>query len=177
MKTLLVFILLFGILSCSEKEEIKKEEKPTIETTSLSPEEFQNTVATKVNEAHNLIQLLQQLDEQDASPETIVSEASKHLGTLETLLNDLNNLIPSGELGNELKELSTQYLASKKAIITVYIDFAPQLSIESEWSDEDYALWTSNAEPFFGVSDQIFAELSELQTQFLIKNNISQPAL
>jgi hypothetical protein len=177
-KFLFPIIAVFLITSCSEEKKIEpKKTDSTEEIAVLSPQEFHNTLASKVNDAHVLISALKELDDQDATPEVIAKTATTYLNELDLLINGISELTPTGELGTEIKDLTLQYVSSKKAIITVYIDFAPQLSIESEWTDEDYALWTSNAEPYFGISDQMFKELTDLQALYLAKNNITEKPL
>lgn len=172
MRKIIYFILVFNLISCSTKEESKTQE--IIENTSvtdLTPDEFNTFLTIRVNAIHEMIEEMQLLDENDAAPDVIISAANKNLLNLESIITEIKEINTLGELGAELKDLTLKYIGSKVAIFNVYIDFAPQLSIESEWTDEDYSLWTSNAEPYFGISDQILDEMSTLQEQFLDKNN------
>ena len=172
-KTAYIF-LIFGFISCSNEE--VKETSPVIETpklVELSPDEFNSFLTIRVNALHEMIEEMQQLDEADVAPDILKAAGQKNSANLENMINEIKEVSATGELVKELKELTIKYIESKVAVLNVYIDFAPQLSIESEWTDEDYSNWTSQAEPFFGISDQIFEELSTLQEQFLVKNNLT----
>lgn len=172
-KTVYIF-LIFGFISCSNEE--VKEVTPVVETPKmmeLSPDEFNSFLTIRVNALHELIAEMQELDEADVDPEVMIATAQKYSANLESMIVEINEISATGELVMELKELTIKYIGSKIAVLKVYVDFAPQLSIESEWTDEDYSNWTSQAEPYFGISDQIFEELSSLQEQFLVKNNLT----
>jgi hypothetical protein len=172
-KTIYIF-LIFGFISCSNEE--VKETSTVIETpkiVELSPDEFNSFLTIRINALHELIVEMQELDEADVAPDVLIAAAQKYSANLESMIVEINEVSATGDLVMELKDLTIKYIGSKIAILKVYVDFAPQLSIESEWTDEDYSNWTSQAEPYFGISDQIFDELSSLQEQFLVKNNLT----
>jgi len=174
MKKIIYILLILCFSSCSNEE--VKETNPVVETpklVELSPDEFNSFLTIRVNALHEMIEEMQQLDEADVAPDILIAAGQKNIANLLNMINEINEVIATGEFVIELKELTIKYIESKITVLNVYIDFAPQLSIESEWTDEDYSNWTSQAEPYFGISDQIFEELSTLQEQFLVKNNLT----
>jgi hypothetical protein len=173
MRQLILVLTSLLLLQCGEQASTSTiDETLTQEEIVLSNAiDFNEYLSIRVNALHEMLEQLQQADDADEGAQQLIdlSKASVSLAT--QMLNELNELSAFGIKGEELLALTRAYVESKITIMSIYAEFAPQLAIpESEWTNEDFDAWMSNAEPVFGISDQIFQELMDMQQIYLSAN-------
>jgi hypothetical protein len=173
MRQLFVILLTFLFIQCAEEPtaptiEEQHQEDTIVVTNAIA---FNEYLSIRVNTIHELLEQLQQADDNDEGAQQLIDISMKSIAIATEILAELTILSTYGEKGEELLQLTISYVESKITIMEIYKEFAAQLAIpESEWTNEDFDAWMSNAEPYFGVSEQIMQELLDTQQFYLSVN-------
>jgi hypothetical protein len=168
---LLLILLIVGCESTPTSTNIIEDIPTNTSITFDNASAFNDYISIRVNTVHELLEQLQLADDNDASASELIQQSEDAKATTEKILQELNGLTAFGKDGEALLQLTVSYIESKINVINIYAEFAAQLSIpESDWTNEDFDAWMSNAEPYFGVSDQIMQELMDMQQTYLSNN-------
>lgn len=172
MKNIFTIILLIIITaSCSELEDKSEEQNNVVEIT-LTTNQFNDSLVSHLDKAELFMEEIWEMDNLDAPKEDVIIKAEQYLNLINISIQEIENLKPVGEGGNELLKAAIQHMYSFKIIFNTFIEYAYILEIpDEEWDSDMITVWMNEAEPVFNEYEITFSILEKNQINYAIKND------
>ena len=165
--------LVFILSSCEQKEEEKQETKKTVIVSTDIYLDVNDAIIEKVEKAQLILDYLDKLDADNVSEEEMITAANAAAEEIAVITNEMKEIIPVGKGGEEFFTAAAEFIYGVQAVIQVYNEFAPALSIiEDDWTELQFQEWFNLAEPLFLDYKQFYKQLVTAQSNYAALQNI-----
>jgi hypothetical protein len=165
--------LVFILSSCEQKEEKKQETKKTVIVSTDIYLDVNDAIIEKVEKAQLILDHLDKLDADNVSEEEMIKATNAATEEIAVITEEMKEIIPVGKGGEEFFTAATEFLYGVSAVIQVYNEFAPALSIiEDDWTELQVQEWFNLAEPVFLDYKHFYKQLVTAQSNYAALQNI-----